>query len=56
MPLCRIRVDATMTTRYFEFYTNTIESFYGDTIPALEDKFGSWRQSQSWTQKGEQYE
>jgi hypothetical protein len=26
-----------------------IESFYGDTIPALQDKFGSWRQSESWT-------
>jgi acyl-CoA reductase-like NAD-dependent aldehyde dehydrogenase len=56
MPLCRMRVDATVATRYFEFYANTIESFYGDTIPALEDKFGSWRQSESWTQKGEQYE
>jgi aldehyde dehydrogenase (NAD+) len=56
MPLCRIRVVATLATRYFEFYANTIESFCGDTIPALEDKFGSWRQSQSWTQKGEQYE
>ena len=49
MPLCRIRVDATVATRYFEFYANTIESFYGDTIPVLEDKFGSWRQPESWT-------
>jgi hypothetical protein len=30
-------------------YANTIESFYGDTIPVLEDKFGSWRQPESWT-------
>jgi aldehyde dehydrogenase (NAD+) len=56
MPLCRIRVDATVATRYVEFYANTIESFYGDTIPILEDKFDSWRQPESWTQKGEQYE
>jgi aldehyde dehydrogenase (NAD+) len=46
-PSNRARVDATVATRYFEFYANTIESFYGDTIPALEDKFGSWRQSES---------
>jgi hypothetical protein len=30
-------------------YANTIESFYGDPIPVLEDKFGSWRQPESWT-------
>jgi aldehyde dehydrogenase (NAD+) len=46
-PLSRTRVDATVATRYFEFYASTIESFYGDTIPALEDKFGSWRQPES---------
>jgi aldehyde dehydrogenase (NAD+) len=39
--LSRIRVGATVATRYFEIYANTIESFYGDTIPVLEDKFGS---------------
>lgn len=42
-PLCRTRVDATVATRYFEFYANTIKPFYGDTIPALEDRFGSCR-------------
>jgi aldehyde dehydrogenase (NAD+)/betaine-aldehyde dehydrogenase len=55
-PLCRARVDATVATRYFEFHANTIESFNGDPILALEDKFGSWRPSESWTQKGEQNE
>jgi hypothetical protein len=30
-------------------YANTKVSFYGDTIPVLEDKFGSWRQPESWT-------
>jgi aldehyde dehydrogenase (NAD+) len=48
-PLSRTRVDATVATRYFGFYANTIESYYGDTIPVLEDKFGSWRQPESWT-------
>jgi aldehyde dehydrogenase (NAD+) len=48
-PLCRTRVDATVATRYFEFYANTMESFYEDTNPVLEDKFGSWRQPESWT-------
>jgi aldehyde dehydrogenase (NAD+) len=47
--LSRIHVGATVATRYFEFYAITIESFYGDTISVLEDKFGSWRQSESWT-------
>ena len=47
--LSRTRVGATVATRYFEIYANTIESFYGDTIPVLEDKFGSWRQPESWT-------
>jgi aldehyde dehydrogenase (NAD+) len=28
-----------VAARYFEFYANTIESFYGDTIPALEGVF-----------------
>ncbi len=35
-PLTQARTDATVAARYFEFYANTIESFYGDTIPALE--------------------
>jgi acyl-CoA reductase-like NAD-dependent aldehyde dehydrogenase len=35
VPLCRIRIDATGATRYFEFYVKT--------VPALEDRFGSWR-------------
>ncbi len=48
-PLSRTRVDATVATRYFECYATTIESFSGDTILALQAKFGSWRQSESWT-------
>ena len=47
-PLSRTRVDATVATRSFEFYANTIESFYGDIISVFEDKFGSWRQPESW--------
>ncbi len=47
--LKQARADVTVAARYFEFYANTIESFYGDTIPVLQDKFGSWRQSESWT-------
>ena len=47
--LIRTRVDATVATRYLEFYANTIESFYEDIIPVLEDKFGSWHQPESWT-------
>ena len=38
-PLSQARTDATVAARYFEFYANTIESFYGDTIPALSDTF-----------------
>ncbi len=38
-PLTQARTDATVAARYFEFYANTIESFYGDTIPALEGTF-----------------
>src|SRR5215210_3958348 len=38
-PLTQARADATVAARYFEFYANTIESFYGDTIPALEGTF-----------------
>src|SRR5918998_888099 len=34
-PLTQTRTDATVAARYFEFYANTIESFYGETIPAL---------------------
>jgi hypothetical protein len=34
-------------TRYFAFYANTIESFYGSTIPLLKDKFGSWCQPEA---------
>ncbi|MDP9437456.1 MAG: aldehyde dehydrogenase family protein, partial [Actinomycetota bacterium] len=37
--LRQARVDVTVAARYFEFYANTIESFYGDTIPALADTF-----------------
>lgn len=36
-PLKQARADVTVGARYFEFYANTIESFYGDTIPALAD-------------------
>ena len=38
-PLKQARTDATVAARYFEFYANTIESFYGNTIPALESVF-----------------
>jgi aldehyde dehydrogenase (NAD+) len=38
-PLTQTRTDATVAARYFEFYANTIESFYGETIPALADTF-----------------
>ena len=38
-PLAQARADATVAARYFEFYANTIESLYGDTIPALSDTF-----------------
>jgi len=38
-PLTQARTDATVAARYFEFYANIIESFYGDTIPALEGTF-----------------
>jgi aldehyde dehydrogenase (NAD+) len=37
--LKQARADVTVAARYFEFYANTIESFYGDTIPALADTF-----------------
>lgn len=38
-PLTQARTDVTVAARYFEFYANTIESFYGDTIPALAGTF-----------------
>lgn len=38
-PLTQARADATVAARYFEFYANTVESLYGDTIPALSDTF-----------------
>src|SRR3712207_2487299 len=38
-PLTQARADATVAARYFEFYANTIESFCGDTIPALDGTF-----------------
>ena len=38
-PLAQAKADATVAARYFEFYANTIESLYGDTIPALADTF-----------------
>lgn len=38
-PLAQAQADATVAARYFEFYANTIESLYGDTIPALADTF-----------------
>ena len=46
-PLCCVRLDATVATRYFEFYANTIKSLNGYTIPVLEDEFGLWRQPES---------
>ncbi len=38
-PLKQARADAAVAARYFEFYANTIESFYGETIPAGEGMF-----------------
>ncbi|NKQ57707.1 aldehyde dehydrogenase family protein [Amycolatopsis sp. K13G38] len=38
-PLKQARSDATAAARYFEFYANTIESLFGNTIPALSDTF-----------------
>ena len=38
-PLKQARTDAAVAARYFEFYANTVESFYGDTIPAIEGTF-----------------
>jgi hypothetical protein len=53
VPFCRFPDPtsgwATVTKRCFEYYANSIESFCGDTVTVLEDKFGSWRQPESWT-------
>lgn len=38
-PLRQARADATVAARYFEFYANTLESLYGETIPALAEGF-----------------
>ena len=38
-PLTQARTDVTVAARYFEFYANTIESFYGATIPAQDGVF-----------------
>ena len=38
-PLAQARADVTVAARYFEFYANTVESFYGDTIPTQEGVF-----------------
>jgi aldehyde dehydrogenase (NAD+)/betaine-aldehyde dehydrogenase len=38
-PLRQARVDADVAARYFEFYADTVEALYGDTIPALSDVF-----------------
>ena len=38
-PLKHARADATVAARYFEFYANTIESFYGDTIASAGEIF-----------------
>src|SRR5215217_8835039 len=38
-PLKQARTDATVAARYFEFYANTIESFYGDTIASAREIF-----------------
>jgi aldehyde dehydrogenase (NAD+) len=38
-PLKQARTDATVAARYFEFYANTIESFYGDTIASAGEIF-----------------
>jgi aldehyde dehydrogenase (NAD+) len=36
-PLKQAKADATVAARYFEFYANTVESLFGNTIPALQD-------------------
>ena len=38
-PLKQARADATVAARYFEFYANTIESLYGDTISSTGEVF-----------------
>jgi aldehyde dehydrogenase (NAD+) len=34
-PLRQARTDAEVAARYFEFYADTVEAMYGDTIPAM---------------------
>ncbi len=36
-PLRQARVDAEVAARYFEFYADSVEALYGDTIPSLRD-------------------
>jgi aldehyde dehydrogenase (NAD+)/betaine-aldehyde dehydrogenase len=38
-PLRQARVDADVAARYFEFYSDSVEALYGDTIPSLQDVF-----------------
>jgi aldehyde dehydrogenase (NAD+) len=38
-PLRQAGADADVAARYFEFYADTVEALYGDTIPALSDVF-----------------
>jgi aldehyde dehydrogenase (NAD+) len=36
-PLRQARADAEVAARYFEFYSDTVEAMYGDTVPVAED-------------------
>jgi aldehyde dehydrogenase (NAD+) len=36
-PLRQARADAEVAARYFEFYSDTVEAVYGDTIPVADD-------------------
>jgi aldehyde dehydrogenase (NAD+) len=36
-PLTQARADGQVAARYFEFYANAVETFYGDQLPSLTD-------------------
>ena len=36
-PLTQARVDAQVAVRYFEFYANAVEQFFGEVIPSMAD-------------------
>jgi aldehyde dehydrogenase (NAD+) len=42
-PLSQARTDADVAARYFEFYANTVEAFYGETLPQNGDYLAQTR-------------